>query len=70
MSYDDWLERPYQEAYARAEAHEAVAEELGLTEEEIETFDFDSYIAERDAEADIERYIEYQEALKNGDYDY
>ncbi len=66
-NYDAWLERPYQEAYARSEREEAIIEELGLTEEEAATFDFDAHIA--DAEGDW-LYEQYLDSLEDDPIDW
>ena len=46
-NYDAWLERPYVEAAERADRIEAAIEELGLTDEEADDYDFDTYFAEQ-----------------------
>jgi hypothetical protein len=50
--YDAWLERPYVEAAIRGDAIEKAIEDLGLTEEEAEDYDFDSYFAELEDDFD------------------
>ena len=60
-SYDSWLEAPYQEAAAYGEAIERAAEELGLTDEEAESYDWDTYFAELEDDFDEPDFDDYDE---------
>jgi hypothetical protein len=48
--YDAWLEAPYVEAAKWDEAVERAIEDLELSEEEAETFDFGRYFEELEAD--------------------
>jgi len=61
QGYDAWLEAPYQEAAAYAEAIERAAEELGLTDEEASEYDWDAYFSELESDFDEPDFDDYDE---------
>lgn len=60
--YDAWLEQPYTDAARRAAAAEAAVEELGLSDEEADTFDYDAYLADREADEGDRLFDEQRES--------
>ena len=59
--YDAWLERPYVDAAIYAERIERAAEELGLTDEEADAYDWDSYFSDLESEYDEPDFDDYDE---------
>lgn len=59
--YDAWLERPYTDAAQYEDDIEQAIIDLGLTEEQAETYDFDAYFEELYAEQDEAMYADYLE---------
>ena len=60
-NYDAWLEQPYVDAAKYADAIERAAEELGLTDEEADEYDWDAYFSELEDDFDEPDFDDYDE---------